>query len=96
MCPAWRAEEAGMVWHIAEWAGTVLAAWLITGLVVAAVGAAALWLAYRRARRRVEAFTSTVARYALQSVSGAAAGRGRVPPRVVPDLRQRTAPPAKW
>ncbi len=85
-----------MVWHIAEWAGTVLAAGVVAGLVVAAVGAGAMWLLYRRARRRMEALTGTAARFALQTVTGAAAVRGRLSPPVPPGLRQRTSPPGKW
>lgn len=87
-----------MVWHIAEWAGAVLAAGVVAGLVVAVVGAAAVWLAYRRARRRVEAFTSAAARYALQTVTDvAAAGRERPSSAVgLPGVRRRTSPPRTW
>ena len=83
-----------MLWHLAGWAGTVLAAGVIAGLVVAAAGAAAMWLLYRRARRRLEALTRTAARHALQAAAGAAgAGRGRPVP---PGLRRRTGPPGAW
>jgi uncharacterized membrane protein YgdD (TMEM256/DUF423 family) len=79
-----------MLWHIAQWAGTVLVAGLVAGLVVAAAGAAAAWLVYRRARRRVEALTSTAARYALQTAPVMAAIRQRrLPPQVVYHLRRR-------
>jgi len=79
-----------MLAQIAEWAGAVAAAGVIAGVVVLAAGAAAAWWLYRRPRRRVEAFTSTAARYALQTATGAAAtGRWRLPPRVVHDLRRR-------
>jgi hypothetical protein len=80
-------EEAGMVWHLAEWAGAVLAA----GLVVAAAAAVAAWLVYRRARRRVYALTGVAARSVLQAIAGA--GRERFAP---PGHRlgQRTGPSA--
>jgi hypothetical protein len=38
-----------MLWHIAEWAGTVLAAGVVAGLVVLAAGAAGVWWLYRKA-----------------------------------------------
>jgi uncharacterized BrkB/YihY/UPF0761 family membrane protein len=83
-----------MLWHIAEWAGAVLAAGVITGLVVLAAGAAGVWWLYRTLRRRMEAVTSSTARLALQgAVIAAAAGRVRLPPRVVHDLRQRIGGP---
>jgi len=50
-----------MLWHLTEWAGTVLAAGVVAGLVVTAAMAAGAWLVYRWARRRVEALTSTAA-----------------------------------
>jgi hypothetical protein len=83
-----------MLWHIAEWAGAVL----VAGLVVLAAGAAGTWWLYRRLRRRVEAVTSTAARYALQTAGvAAAARRGRLPPHVVHDLRRRiNGPPEAW
>jgi hypothetical protein len=77
-----------MVWHLAEWAGTVLAAGVVAGLVVAALGVVAAWLAYRRARRLVAAFTGTAAGYALQTAA-AAAGQRKLPPQVVHALRRR-------
>jgi hypothetical protein len=87
-----------MLWHIAEWAGAVLAAGVVAGLVVLAAGAAGAWWLYRRLRCRVEAFTTVAARYALQAVSvAAAARRGQLPPRVVHDLRRRiNGPPDVW
>ncbi len=87
-----------MLWQIAEWAGTVLAAGVVAGLVVLAAGAAGVWWLYRRLRCRVEAFTSTAARYALQTGAvAAAARRGRLPPQVVHDLRRRiNGPPELW
>ena len=87
-----------MLWHIAEWAGTVLAAGVVAGLVVLAAGAAGVWWLYRRLRCRVEAFTSTAARYVLQAAGVvAAARRGRLPPQVVHDLRRRiNGPPEAW
>jgi hypothetical protein len=84
-----------MLWHIAEWAGSVLAAGVVAGLVVLAAGAAGAWWLYRGLRRRVEAFTSTAARYAFQSTTGtAAAGRWRLPPQVVHELRKRINGPS--
>jgi hypothetical protein len=66
-----------MLWHIGEWAGTVLAAGVVAGLVVVTLGVVAGWLVYRRARHRVEALTSTAARYALQTApSWPPCGRG--------------------
>jgi membrane protease YdiL (CAAX protease family) len=87
-----------MLWHIGEWAGTVLAAGVVAGLVVAALGAVAAWLVYRWARRRVGALISTAARYALQTADVAAAARqGRLPPQVVHALRRRiNGPPEVW
>jgi hypothetical protein len=78
-----------MLTSAAEWAAAVLAAGVVAGLVLLAAGAAGAWWLYRRLRRRVEAFTSTTARYALQTAAGAAAGRVRLPPQVVHDLRRR-------
>jgi hypothetical protein len=87
-----------MLWHIAEWAGTVLAAGVVAGLVVLAAGAAGVWWLYRRLRCRVKAFTTASARYALQTAAVAAdARRGRLPPQVVHDLRRRiNGPPDVW
>ena len=83
-----------MVSHVAEWIGAVLAAGVITGLVVLAAAAAGVWWLYRTLRRRVEAVTTSTARLALQgAVIAAAAGRVRLPPRVVHDLRQRIGGP---
>jgi hypothetical protein len=85
-----------MLWHIAEWVGSVLAAGAVAGLVVLAAGAMGAWLLYRGLRRRVEAFASTAARYAFQSAAGtAAAGRWRLPPRVVHELRKRINGPSE-
>jgi hypothetical protein len=79
-----------MLWHIAEWAGTVLAAGVVAGLVVVAAVSAGVWMLYRRLRRHVEAFASMAARHALQTAGVAAAVRQRrLPPRVVHDLRRR-------
>ena len=79
-----------MLWHIGEWAGAVLAAGVVAGLVVVTLGVVAGWLVYRRARRRVEALTSTAARYALQAAPVMAAVRQRrLPPQVVYYLRRR-------
>jgi hypothetical protein len=87
-----------MLWHIADWAGAVLAAGVVAGLVVLAAGAAGVWWLYRRLRRRVEAFTTVAVRYALQAVGVvAAARRRRLPPRVVHVLRRRiNGPPEVW
>ena len=87
-----------MLVHIAEWAGAALAAGVVAGVVVLAAGAAGAWWLCRRLRRRVEAFTSTAARYALQATDVAAAARqGRLPPQVVHDLRRRiNGPPKVW
>lgn len=87
-----------MLAQIAEWVGAVLAAGVVAGLVVVAAGSVGGWLLYRRLRRRVEAFTSMAARYALQTADVAAAVRhGRLPPRVVHDLRRRiNGPPQVW
>lgn len=79
-----------MVWHFAAWAGMVLAAGVVAGLVVAALGVVAAWLVYRRARRWAEVLTGTAARYALQTVPVmAAVRRRRLPPQVVYHLRRR-------
>ena len=79
-----------MFWHLAEWAGTVLAAGVVAGLVVATAIAVGAWLVYRWARRRVEVLTGTAARYALQTVPVmAAVRRRRLPPQVVHHLRRR-------
>ena len=75
-----------MLTSVAEWAVAVLAGGVVAGLVLLVAGGAGAWWLYRRLRRRVEAFTSTTARYALQT---AAAGRVRLPPQVVHDLRRR-------
>ena len=83
-----------MLSHIAEWVGVVLAAGLVAGLVVLAAGSAGVWWLYRRVRRRVEAFTGTAAGYALQTAA-AAAGRGKLPPQVVPELRRRLGRPLR-
>ena len=87
-----------MLSQVAEWAAAVLAAGVVAGLVVLAAGAAGVWWLYRRLRCRVEAFTSTAARYALQGAGAAAAARrGRLPPQVVHDLRRRiNGPPDVW
>jgi hypothetical protein len=87
-----------MLTQIAEWAGVVLAAGVVAGLVVLAAGAAGVWWLYRRLRCRVEAFTAAWARYALQTAGVAAdARRGRLPPRVVHGLRRRiNGPPDVW
>jgi len=87
-----------MLSQIAEWAGAVLAAGVIAGLVVLAAGAAGVWLLYRRVRRRLEGATAAAARYALRNAVGAVAGgRVRLPPRVVHDLRRRiNGPPEVW
>jgi hypothetical protein len=87
-----------MLWQIAEWAGAVLAAGVVAGLVVLAAGAAGVWWLCRRLRCRVEAVTTAAARYALQAAGvAAAARRGRLPPQVVHDLRRRiNGPPEVW
>ena len=77
-----------MLSHIAEWAGAVLAAGVVAGLVVLAAGSVGVWWLYRRLRRRVEAFAGTAAGYALQTAA-AAVGRGKLPPQVVSELRRR-------
>jgi predicted membrane-bound spermidine synthase len=83
-----------MLSQIAAWAGAVLAAGVIFGLVALAAAAAGVWWLYRTLRRRVEAVTASTARLALQgAVIAAAAGRVRLPPRVVHDLRQRIGGP---
>ena len=79
-----------MVWHVAEWVGTVLAAGVVAGLVLAAVAGVGVWVLYRRFRRRVEPLIRTVAGYALQAASVVAGVRqGRLPPQVVYHLRRR-------
>ena len=87
-----------MLTQIAEWAGAVLAAGVVAGLMVVAAVSAGVWLLYRRLRRHVAAFTSMAARHALQTTEVAAAVRqGRLPPRVVHDLRRRiNGPPQIW
>ena len=87
-----------MLAQIAEWAGTVLAAGIVAGLVVVAAGTVGVRLLYRGLRRRVAALTSMAARYALQTADVAAGvRRGRLPPRVVHDLRRRiNGPPQVW
>jgi hypothetical protein len=87
-----------MLTQTAEWAGAVLAAGLVAGLVVVAAVSAGVWLLYRRLRRHMGAFTSMAARHALQTAELAAAVRqGRLPPRVVHDLRRRiNGPPQIW
>ena len=47
-------EEAAMLVHMAEWAGSVLAAGVVAGLLVLAAAAAGVWWLYRGLRRRVE------------------------------------------
>ena len=71
-----------------EWAAAVLAAGLVAAMVVLAAGPVWVWWLYRRLRRRVEAFAGTAAGYALQTAA-AAAGRGKLPPQVVSELRRR-------
>jgi hypothetical protein len=88
-------EEAGMLTSVAEWTVAVLAGGAVAGLVLFAAGATGAWWLYRRLRRRVEAFTSTMARYALQTSADAAAGRVRLPPQVVHDLRRRINGPPR-
>jgi hypothetical protein len=84
-----------MLVHIAEWAGAVLAAGVVAGLVVLAAGAAGVWWLYRRLRRSLETLTGTAVRYAFQTAAIAAdARRGRLPPEVVHDLRRRINGPA--
>ena len=87
-----------MLWHIAEWAGAVLAAGVVAGLVVVAAVSAGVWLLCSRLRRHMEAFTSMAARHARQTAELAAAVRqGRLPPRVAHDLRRRiNGPPQIW
>jgi hypothetical protein len=87
-----------MLTQIAEWAGAVLAAGVVAGLVVVAAVSTGLWLLCRRLRRHLEAFTSMAARHALQTAEVAAAVRqGRLPPRVVHNLRRRiNGPPQIW
>jgi hypothetical protein len=83
-----------MVWHVAEWAGTVLAAGVVAGVVLAAAAAAGAWLLYRSLRRRVEPLTRAVAGYALQAAAVTAGVRqGRLPPQVVYHLRRRLGGP---
>ena len=79
-----------MLVHIAEWAGAVLAAGVVAGLVVLGAGTAAAWLLYRRIRLRVGRTTAMAVRYARhRSVGAVAGGRVRLPPRVVYELRRR-------
>ena len=87
-----------MLPHIVEWAGAVLAAGVVAGLVVLVAGIAGAWWLYRRLRRRVEALAGTATRHALQAATvAAAARRGQLPPRVVHDLRRRiNGPPQVW
>jgi hypothetical protein len=87
-----------MLTHIAEWAGVVLTAGVIAGLVVVAAGAAGGWLLYRWVRRRLEGATAMAVRYAQHHAVGAVArGRVRLPPRVVYELRRRiNGPPEVW
>ena len=87
-----------MLAHIAEWAGVVVAAGVVAGLVAVAAGAAGVWLLYRRVRRRLAGGTAMVARYARHGAAGAVSGRRvRLPPRVVHDLRRRiNGPPEVW
>jgi membrane protein implicated in regulation of membrane protease activity len=83
-----------MVWHVAEWAGTVLAAGLVAGVVLAAAAAVGAWLLYRGLRRRVEPLTRAVAGYAGQAAAVTAGVRqGRLPPEVVYHLRRRLGGP---
>ena len=87
-----------MLAHIAEWAGAVVAAGVVAGLVVLAAGAVGAWLLYRRVRRRLEGATVMAVRYARQNAASAVSGgRVRLPPRVVHDLRRRiNGPPELW
>ena len=87
-----------MLTQIAEWAGAVLAAGVVAGLVVVAAGAAGGWLLYRRVRRRLAGTTAMALRYARHNaVAAVAGGRVRLPPRVVHDLRRRiNGPPEVW
>ena len=87
-----------MLAHIAEWAGAVVAAGVVGGLVVLAAAAAGTWLLYRRVRRRLAGATVMAVRYARQNAAGAVVGRRlRLPPRVVHDLRRRiNGPPQVW
>ena len=80
-----------MVWHLAEWAGTVLAAGVAAGMAVAAAAAVAAWLVYRRARRRVYALTGVAARSVLRAIAGAGRERSAPPGH---RLGQRTGPSA--
>ena len=77
-----------MLWHLAEWAGTVLAVGAVAGPVGAAAVAVGAWLIYRRARRGVAAFASNATRYALQTTTVTAVRRRRLPPQVVYQLRR--------
>jgi hypothetical protein len=87
-----------MLSHVAEWAGTVLAAGVVAGLVLLAAAAVGGWLLYRRLRRRLEGAAAMAVRYARSGAIGAVAGgRVRLPPRVVHDLRRRiNGPPEVW
>jgi hypothetical protein len=87
-----------MLSHIVEWGAAVLAAGVVAGLVVLVAATAGAWWLYRLLRRRVVVLTSTVRRYALQTATVAVAARqGRLPPRVVHDLRRRiNGPPEVW
>ena len=71
-----------------EWAAAVLAAGLVAGMVLVAAGSVGVWWLYRWLRRRLEALTGTAAGYALQTAA-AAAGRRKLPPQVVYELRRR-------
>jgi hypothetical protein len=87
-----------MLVHIAEWAGAVMVAGAVAGLVVVAAAAAGVWLLYRQVRRRLAHATAMAVRYARHNAVGAVAGgRVRLPPRVVHDLRRRiNGPPEAW
>jgi hypothetical protein len=87
-----------MLSHIVEWGAAVLAAGVVAGLVVLVGATAGAWWLYRRLRRRVEAYSITARRYALQAATVAvAAKQGRLPPQVVHDLRRRiNGPPDVW
>ena len=96
---AWTgARRASMLTHIAEWAGAVVAAGAVAGLVVVAAAAAGTWLLYRRVRRCLEAATALAVRYAHHNgVVAVAGGRVRLSPRVAHELRRRiNGPPDVW